>query len=121
LWGGDLVGGVFRPGIARLEPDGSVDMTFYAALSRLGPGGEDTHVIVSTIVLQPDGKVLIAGGQFDYVEAEPRKNFARLNSDGSLDRSFVPVWSCGFFTLLRACEGGCDITAGGRDSRRWIQ
>ncbi len=48
-----------------------------------GPDGS-----VASVTLQPDGKVLIAGG-FTMVNGVSRTRIARLNSDGSLDTSFL--------------------------------
>ncbi|MCE5228798.1 delta-60 repeat domain-containing protein [bacterium] len=76
-----MVQGVQRYGIARLRPDFSVDITFYAEML-------DTN-IVSAMAIQPDGKILI-GGSFDYVGIYYRHNIARLNTDGSLDATFDP-------------------------------
>ncbi len=59
----ETVNGVSRFGLARLNSDGSVDMSFNPALS--GAQG---------FVLQPDGKIHLGK--------------ARLNTDGSLDGSF---------------------------------
>lgn len=42
---------------------------------------------VSAAAQQTDGKIIIAGA-FTTVGGEPRMNIARLNEDGSLDRSF---------------------------------
>ena len=44
----------------------------------------------SSMAVQPDGKVIIAGGTFSYVNSVPRNNLARLNPDGSLDLTFNP-------------------------------
>jgi hypothetical protein len=44
---------------------------------------------VLAIALQEDGKVLI-GGYFSVVNGVSRNNIARLNPDGSLDRSWKP-------------------------------
>ena len=43
---------------------------------------------VQDLYVQPDGKIVI-GGNFANVGGQPRKKVARLNSDGSLDTSFV--------------------------------
>ena len=43
---------------------------------------------VRAVVVQPDGKIVI-GGKFSEVNGVPRNNLARLNADGSLDRSFA--------------------------------
>jgi uncharacterized delta-60 repeat protein len=94
LIGGDFtaVNGVSRPRVARLNLDGSVDLTFDPGT---GPDGT-----VRAITLQPDGKVLI-GGAFTNVNGTARGRLARLGSDGSLDTVF-----------LNGIEGGNgDVTA----------
>ena len=70
-----------RSHIARLNADGSLDATFNS-----GPVlGER----VSTVALQPDGKVLV-GGEFISINDATRNRIARLNADGSLDKTFNP-------------------------------
>ncbi|HEY1174386.1 MAG TPA: protein kinase [Verrucomicrobiae bacterium] len=70
-----------RKYIARLLADGSVDESFH-------PGtGPDKDI--SQVILQPDGKLLIAG-PFDRFNNLSRSGVARLNADGSLDMSFDP-------------------------------
>src|SRR4051812_12038845 len=88
-----LVGGLFlsvngqnRVGIARLNPDGSLDSTFInPSIRQANIANADVHCIV----VQPDGKILVAGG-FNSVAGQTRNEFARLNSDGSLDLAFNP-------------------------------
>ncbi|HQQ62815.1 MAG TPA: thrombospondin type 3 repeat-containing protein [Pseudomonadales bacterium] len=75
------VNGVTRNRIARLNSDGSLDASF-------NPGG-GTDMGVSTLAVQPDGKVLI-GGNFTVAGAISRNRIARLNTDGSLDAGFNP-------------------------------
>jgi uncharacterized delta-60 repeat protein len=69
--------------IARLNSDGSIDTNF-------NPGsGVDEQV--STIALQPDGKILLSGVFTHYNDkfaSENRNRIVRLNRDGSLDNSF---------------------------------
>lgn len=82
LVGGDFFepgGGTAPNGIARLNADGTRDLTFGGA----GAGQ------VRAVALQPDGKVLI-GGYFTTADGAPRKRIARLNSDGSIDNTFDP-------------------------------
>lgn len=67
--------------IVRLFPDGRIDTSF-------NTGSGPNYVIVS-VVLQPDGKVLI-GGYFSAINGIPRNYIARLNQDGSLDTTFNP-------------------------------
>ncbi len=83
-----LVGGQFteydgtlRNRIARLNTDGSLDLSFDP-----GDGFDST---VSSLVIQSDGKI-IAGGSFTAYDGTPRIRIARLNTDGTLDMSFDP-------------------------------
>lgn len=73
--------GIERNRIARLNPDGSLDTSF-------DPGNGPSEVVKS-ILLQPDGKILI-GGLFSNYNGTARNRIARLNPDGSLDTSFNP-------------------------------
>jgi uncharacterized delta-60 repeat protein len=70
-----LIGGQFTKGVLRLNADGSPDNSFNANTS-----------LVQTILRQVDGKVLV-GGSFTTVNSTSRRAFARLNSDGSLDKT----------------------------------
>src|SRR6266576_2606003 len=60
---------------------GELDTVFNAGTFVSQPG--DTQVAV-----QPDGKVVIAGA-FISINGISRNHLARLNSDGSLDNSFL--------------------------------
>ncbi len=82
------VGGTDRTLIARLHGDGSRDGSFNSAIGIHTDSGGSIGGILS-IALQPDGKVLIAGG-FTTVNSTDRILIARLNADGSLDSSFTP-------------------------------
>ncbi|MDA1277691.1 MAG: hypothetical protein O2960_27140 [Verrucomicrobia bacterium] len=75
------INGVSRNNIARLNANGSVDLTFDPGA---GPNGW-----VETIAVEPSGKIVIGGG-FVTANGSPRTGLARLNSDGSLDASFAP-------------------------------
>ena len=68
-------------GIARLNPDGSLDTSFNQGGAGTAEGG------VGVIVFQPDGKILIAGS-FTKYNGYNRRNIARLNPDGTLDTTF---------------------------------
>jgi uncharacterized delta-60 repeat protein len=67
--------------LVRLNDDGSLDDNFPAGS---GPNGE-----IRTILLQPNGTMII-GGLFTAVDGTPRANIARLHPDGSLDLTFDP-------------------------------
>ncbi len=89
-----------RPSVEPLEPRqlltaGALDPTF-ANAGRLNLPG--TYSFVDQILVQPDGKILVAGS---YDEGTPFNdhfafNFNRYNPDGSPDPSFQPIlpeWS----------------------------
>ncbi len=81
----ETVRGVARRGIARLNADGTVDMTFTP-----GAGFIDSQSgfgSVYQLALQPDGRV-IAVGYFDRFNGVVRNRVARLNSNGTLDTTF---------------------------------
>ena len=69
------VAGVSRTRIARLNLDGSLDTGFDS-----GRGPNDT---VFSMVVQPNGKVVI-GGAFNTVNGFSRNGIARLNGDPSV-------------------------------------
>ncbi len=70
---------VLRPGIARLNTDGSLDETF-------DPGDGPDSVVNGMIVLS-DGKIIILGSFTEY-NGIAINFIARLNTDGSLDETF---------------------------------
>jgi uncharacterized delta-60 repeat protein len=77
------IGGANRNGFARLNADGSADTSFNA-----GTGFHSlTPVGVTSIAVQPNGKVLVGGG-FVSVAGLPRRAIARLNPDGGVDPTF---------------------------------
>ncbi|MCF3651112.1 delta-60 repeat domain-containing protein [Synoicihabitans lomoniglobus] len=113
----DDVDGVEENYIARLWPDGSVDTTFKAV----------PQSSISTVALQEDGKILI-GGSFQYFDVDDgeeddddgdeatdddtaQRYLARLNTDGTLDKSFVPVLN-GYVGSIQVHPSG-EISIGG--------
>jgi uncharacterized delta-60 repeat protein len=84
-----IVGGTFttlagqaRSSLGRLNVDGTLDTAF-------DPGFLGTTPLVSSIVLQTDGKILV-GGSFSSLGGPTRSNIGRLNPDGSADLTFDP-------------------------------
>lgn len=73
--------GQTRNRIVRLNTDGTLDTTF-----NIGTGF-DGFFVVSTVAVQPDGKIL-AGGTFAEFNDVSRNNLVRLNADGTLDSAF---------------------------------
>src|SRR5262245_61610977 len=72
------VNGSARLNLARLNPDGSPDLSF-------DPQGlvPATNTAIHQIRLQADGKVLVSGAW-----QQPRLSLLRLNADGSMDQGF---------------------------------
>jgi len=82
-----LIGGYFftfdgtnRNGIARLNANGTLDTSFSFTQAQAS---------VSSMALQPNGKVVIGGGI--TVNGTNHNTIARLNADGSLDSDFNPT------------------------------
>ena len=73
------INGLIANNIARLNTDGSADVTFN---QRRGCNGT---VLVSAV--QPNGRLLI-GGEFSRYNYQPVSNIARLKKNGELDPSF---------------------------------
>jgi len=70
-------------GIVRLWPNGTVDSSF--------KGKTLCNVectMINDMVLQDNGKIIIAGNFWEYDKVRG-KGIARLNTDGSLDKSFL--------------------------------
>jgi len=83
--GSTLGGSYFDFAIVRYNSNGTTDASFDGdGLVRTAIGS--TNDIASSIVLQPDGKLVVAGGTFNGSDYD----FAvvRYNSNGSLDTSF---------------------------------
>jgi len=108
---------------------GSLDPAFDASFRVLSPYGTDTYGIpfwiptsrlvgtnlmlggglwgpdtFESITVQPDGKIILAGGFYE-VQGVPRTAIARLEPDGSLDHGFAPTLTGGATTLqVRAVD-----------------
>lgn len=67
--------------IARINVDGSLDLTFNP-----GTGANST---VRSLYLQPDGKIVI-GGAFSLFNGSAQTRITRLNTNGTLDATFNP-------------------------------
>jgi uncharacterized delta-60 repeat protein len=109
-----LVGGRFNNyngnvsnSIIRLNTDGSVDNTFNIGSGFTGSGG-----VVYDIKIQSDGKIL-AGGDFTDYNGTAANRIIRLNSDGSIDGTFV--YGSGFNAIVNiiATQSDGKILVGG--------
>ncbi|MCS7337312.1 MAG: immunoglobulin domain-containing protein, partial [Verrucomicrobiae bacterium] len=75
LIGGEFntVNGLTRYGIARLHPDGTLDMCF-------NPSERDIEMhMVESLAIQPDGKILV-GGKFRSIAGQTPSNVGRINN-----------------------------------------
>jgi uncharacterized delta-60 repeat protein len=89
-----LFNGNPRKGVVRLNSDGTEDTTFYTNFTSSGDGFGITHSSavssITSVVFQPDGKILLSG-IFDSLNGFSRPGqIIRLNSDGSEDLTFSP-------------------------------
>ncbi|WP_129672020.1 hypothetical protein [Candidatus Chloroploca sp. Khr17] len=95
------VNGELRDGIARLNPDGTLDQSFHlTAPLILGTP------MFRTLILLADGK-LIVGGSFSMMgnDDQFRHHVARLEADGRLDETFIADVNGSLYTLLEQLDG----------------
>ena len=112
--GKTVAGGTFsqsgnqaRGNIARFNPDGSLDLTFLS--SGVGANGG-----VFAVLVQTDGKILLFG-DFTTVNGTARSRIARLNSDGTLDYSFLATGTGANLAVnTAALQSDGKIVIGGR-------
>ena len=91
------IGGHTTNDIARLNSNGTIDTSFSSPIFGFQFG--EYYGYINTFVTQSDGKIVV-GGTFDQVSGSNRRGLARLNSDGTLDTSFV-TQSWGSFGEVR--------------------
>lgn len=109
IWVGGVIGNfdeLDQGSIINVNPDGEIDPDTQAETTRNGN-------VYSTYVL-PNGKILV-GGYFVKVNGEPHINLVQLNSDGSIDDSFVmtePLYPGEFIYKVIVRKDG-KILAGG--------
>src|SRR5213080_2877267 len=73
--------------VARYNTDGTLDTTFGAG-GKVQTDFPDLAAVASSVVIQPDGKIVVAGGAFPLFTFAGNFEVVRYNSNGSLDRSF---------------------------------
>jgi uncharacterized delta-60 repeat protein len=88
-----ILGGTFEgyasmssPRLVRINSDGTRDNTF--SLPGSFSGGNWIGALIEAIVVQPDGKILV-GGEFTNFAGQAVNRLVRLNSNGSIDNSFI--------------------------------
>lgn len=109
--GGDFtaVNGIPLNHVARLNVDGSVDMTFVNALSNTNNGASGS---VHSLAIQLDGNILI-GGLFTNVDGVAFNHIARLNSNGTVDTTFTPGVGANGDVLTISLQSDTRILLGG--------
>jgi uncharacterized delta-60 repeat protein len=100
--------GVSRAGVARINSDGSLDLSFNPGTGALGT--------VRAIALQPDGRILL-GGSFTNFNGVALNRLARLNDAGSLDNSFNAGVGANDTVLSLQLQGDTKIVVGGLFTR----
>lgn len=73
--------------IARYNTDGSLDMSF-GTKGKVTTDFPGLAAVISAVVVQPDGKIVVAGGAYPLFTFAGDFKVARYNPDGSLDTSF---------------------------------
>jgi uncharacterized delta-60 repeat protein len=73
--------------VARYNPDGTLDKTFGAG-GKVQTDFPGLAAVASSVVIQPDGKIVVAGGAFPLFTFLGDFKVVRYNSNGSLDTSF---------------------------------
>ena len=99
------VSGVARSRIARITPDGSLDLTFDP-----GTGADDS---VRSLALQADGKILV-GGSFTTLSGVAASKVGRLLVNGSVDPTFNTSGGANDVVSTIAVQGDTRILLGGQ-------
>ncbi|MGH8213487.1 MAG: hypothetical protein ACREPP_09710 [Rhodanobacteraceae bacterium] len=73
--------------LARYNPDGTIDASF-GSNGRVTTDFPGLAAEISAVLVQPDGKILVAGGAFPLFTFLGNFELARYNPDGSLDAGF---------------------------------
>jgi uncharacterized delta-60 repeat protein len=102
--GGDFTtaGGATRNHVARLNANGTLDSSFDPGT---GPAAPNYGFLqVTALAMQPNGKVLV-GGDFSSFNGISRHRLVRLNTNGTVDTTFVPWAPLNVSTLLVQPDG----------------
>uniref|UniRef100_UPI0025B945EF Ig-like domain-containing protein n=1 Tax=Bernardetia sp. TaxID=1937974 RepID=UPI0025B945EF len=116
-----IIGGYFgayngttRGAVARLNEDGSLDMSFDSSVGVINSALPLTYGDIRNIMIQQDGKVII-GGFFHHYNLTPQMSISRLNSNGTLDNSFTPPPNWGRAFSSQELDNGKIILLSGID------
>src|SRR5256714_10284047 len=73
--------------VARYNMDGTLD-TIFGRMGKVRTDFPGLAAVPSAVVIQPDGKIVVAGGAFPLFTFAGNFEVVRYNPNGSLDRSF---------------------------------
>jgi uncharacterized delta-60 repeat protein len=82
--------------LARLNSNGTIDPSFTSG------GSNGFNGIVTSLILQPDGKVIVGGVFSQYKNVNINDYLVRLNSNGTLDSGFTSGGPNGFDGAVRS-------------------
>ncbi len=99
--------GVYRNSLVRLNPDGTIDLTFNAPGSGLNPVSA-----VHALAIQADGKILV-GGEINGFNNLTYYGILRLNPDGTLDNTFNSIFSSNTIVYSISIQNDGKIIVGG--------
>jgi uncharacterized delta-60 repeat protein len=107
-----LVGGAFRQyngaianGIVRLNLDGSLDASF-------NPGGSGANTTVETIVLQPNGRILVGGSFSSFIGTSTPLGLVRLSANGAIETAFTLGGLAGTITAIAVLPNNSFLAGG---------
>jgi len=106
--------------IARYNADGSLDASF-GTNGRVTTDFPGFAAVASSVLVQPDGKILVAGGAYPLFVFLGNMELARYNPDGSLDAGFgdggivTTVFPHGSYASALALQADGRIVAAGTD------
>lgn len=90
----NLIGGVARTNICRLNTNGLVDTNFLAS----------ANGTTFCLAIQPDGKILV-GGAFTNLSGQACDRIGRLNTDGSFDVNFIAEADGSIISMAQQTDG----------------
>ena len=95
--------GVVRNQIARLNPDGSLDMAFAPSFSSSSSSSSSFQAETVALAVQSDDKILVS--QASIFNGEAHYYLVRLNLDGTLDADFAPILDSSPFAIALQSDG----------------
>jgi uncharacterized delta-60 repeat protein len=104
--------------VARYNPDGTLDRTF-GSRGRVRTDFPGLAAVPSSVVIQPDGKIVVAGGAFPLFTFAGDFKVIRYNRNGSLDTSFgdggivTTIFPAGSYAFDVALQADGKILAAG--------